>query len=160
VIAEQIALVIETYTADSNLLLENPTDPKGFTDVLTADKMLFQDTTNLTADNSCLDDVRIAFVNTWVGEAGASTQTDATRGEKAIYDAAVELCISKMGDQITEATAEINAKITDYTNEADKQENKAKETFLRLIESSMIKLHGLTDLTATEVVELKDAIIA
>ena len=65
-----------------------------------------------------------------------------------------------MGDQITEATAEINAKITDYTNEADKQENKAKETFLRLIESSMIKLHGLTDLPATEVVELKDAIIA
>jgi hypothetical protein len=65
-----------------------------------------------------------------------------------------------MNDQVTEATAEINAKITGYTDDAGKQENKARETFLRLIESSMVKLHGLTDLTASEVVTLKDAIIA
>jgi hypothetical protein len=132
----------------------------GFTDVLAADKMLFQDSSGTTAGASCLDDVRIAFMNTWVGELGATTQTDATRGEKLIYDAAVELCITKMGTQITEASTEIDAKIDGYTDEANKQENKAKETFLRLIESSMIKLHGLTDLTATEVVELKEAIIA
>lgn len=86
-------------------------------------------------------------------------QTDASRGEKHIYDAAVELCYDKMSDQINEATAEINAKITGYTTDAGKQENKARETFLRLIESSMIKLHGLTGLTATEVIDLKEAII-
>ena len=87
-------------------------------------------------------------------------QTDDTRGEKYIYDAAVELCITKMNDQVTEAKAEIDARITTYTDDAAKQENKARETFLRLIESSMVKLHGLTGLTAEEVVTLKDAIIA
>lgn len=90
----------------------------------------------------------------------AMPQTDATRGEKNIYDAAVELCFTKMTDQIAEAKAEINEKITGYTEDAAKQEAKAKQTFLRLIESSMVKLHGLQHLTAAETIDLKEAIIA
>ena len=40
-----------------------------------------------------------------------------------------------------------------------KQEHKAKADFLRLIEASIIKLHGITTLTGQEKVELKDAIV-
>jgi len=132
----------------------------GFTNVLSTDKTAFANTGDTTTDGtSCLDVVRMDFALVFNGDATASPQTDATRGEKFIYDAAVELCFEKMNDQVAEAKAEIDAKIMTYTEDAGKQENKARETFLRLIESSMVKLHGLTDLTAVEVVTLKDAII-
>ena len=40
-----------------------------------------------------------------------------------------------------------------------KQEHKAKADFLRLIEASIIKLHGITTLTNQEKVDLKDRIV-
>ena len=46
-----------------------------------------------------------------------------------------------------------------YTADAEKQEHKAKADFLRLIESSIVKLHDLTNLTGVEKVALKDAIV-
>jgi hypothetical protein len=50
--------------------------------------------------------------------------------------------------------------ITDYNDDAVKQEHKAKADFLRLIEASIIKLHGITSLTSEKKIELKDAIVA
>jgi len=130
-----------------------------FVQVLSTDLTAFQDSGLTTG--SCLNEVRDTFEKLYTGDASATTvQTDDTRGEGPIYDAATNLCLDKLDDFRTEATNEIDDKIDSYTNDADKQENKAKETFLRLIESSMVKLHGLTDLTATEKVTLKEAIIA
>jgi len=125
------------------------------------DLTAFKDTPGAASATAtaCLDVVRYDFDFVFNGDGAATTQTDATRGEKAIYDAAHELCLTKMSELQTEADADIDAKIMTYTDDADKQENKARETFMRLIESSMIKLHGLTDLTALERIDLKEAII-
>jgi hypothetical protein len=156
-IATAIAAEIADFQEASNELLTN-TGGTGFADTLTTDTSAFANT-DTNVGTSCLDEVRNDFNVVFTGDSMVVPPTDASRGEKYIYDAAVELCFEKMNDQVTEATAEINAKITGYTDDAGKQENKARETFLRLIESSMVKLHGLTDLTASEVVTLKDAII-
>lgn len=48
--------------------------------------------------------------------------------------------------------------ITEYDNDALDQVTKAKSDFLRLMEATLIKLHGL-DLTGTEKHDLKDAIV-
>ena len=153
-----IAAEIAAFEEASEELLDNGSAPLGFTNTLVTDTADFANTEGLN-EESCLNQVRSDFSTVFNGDATVMPQTDASRGEKHIYDEAVELCIEKMNDQITEAAAEIDAKIDGYTADAAKQENKARETFLRLIESSMVKLHGLTDLTATEVVTLKDAII-
>lgn len=54
----------------------------------------------------------------------------------------------------------MDAQITSYEEDALKQEHKAKADFLRLIEASIIKLHGLSTLTGDEKITLKDAIVA
>lgn len=59
----------------------------------------------------------------------------------------------------SEASGELSTKINDYDVENQKQQWKAKADFLRLIESSMVKLHDLTNLNGLEKVELKEAII-
>ena len=157
----EIALIVATFETDSNALLTNAAAPMGFMETLMTDLTAFKDTPGAASATAtaCLDVVRYDFDFVFNGDGAATTQTDATRGEKAIYDAAHELCLTKMSELQTEADADIDAKIMTYTDDAGKQENKARETFMRLIESSMIKLHGLTDLTALERIDLKEAII-
>jgi len=58
-----------------------------------------------------------------------------------------------------DAEAVILAKCVNYSNDANKQHHKAKADFLRLIESSMKKLVGLSGLTAEEVIDLKTLIV-
>lgn len=156
----EIAGIVTAFETASDLLLTNATDSDGFMDTLMVDLAAFKDTGATSAtETACLNVVRYDFDFVFNGDGAATTQTDATRGEKAIYDAAHELCLTKMSELQTEADADIAAKILTYTDDAGKQENKARETFMRLIESSMIKLHGLTDLTALERIDLKEAII-
>ena len=164
-IEADIAAAITEFDEASQLLLTD-TDAvtsTAFVQVLAADLTAFEDT--LMTDGSggqtgsCLDEVRTTFDKLFRGDPSALQQTDDTRGEGPIYDAATTLCLTKMDAFRDEAADEIGDKVDSYTADAAKQENKAKETFLRLIESSMVKLHGLTDLTATERVELKEAII-
>ena len=59
----------------------------------------------------------------------------------------------------TEAETEIQEQIDAYVADADKQEHKARATFLALIESSMVKLHGLTNITGLERNIIAEAII-
>lgn len=59
-----------------------------------------------------------------------------------------------------DAEAVLAAKCLTYTDDAEKQHHKAKADFLRLIESSMKKLVGLSNLTPEEVVDLKTLIVA
>ena len=62
---------------------------------------------------------------------------------EALYDD----CKAELDEFKIDAVAEMNAQVTAYTNDTLKQEHKAKADFLRLIEASIIKLHGLTNLT-------------
>ena len=97
-IAAAIEAEIDTFTNDSNNLLTQGTEPMGFTNILATDLTAFKDTEASDAEGSCLDVIRATFEIVWQGDAMAMPQTDATRGEKNIYDAAVEQCIDKMND--------------------------------------------------------------
>ena len=97
-IAAAIEAEIDTFTTDSNNLLTQGTEPMGFTNILATDLTAFKDTEASDAEGSCLDVIRATFEIVWQGDAMAMPQTDATRGEKNIYDAAVEQCIDKMND--------------------------------------------------------------
>jgi len=118
----EIAGIVTAFETASDLLLTNATDSDGFMDTLMVDLAAFKDTGATSAtETACLNVVRYDFDFVFNGDGAATTQTDATRGEKAIYDAAHELCLTKMSELQTEASADIDAKILTYTADADKQ---------------------------------------
>jgi hypothetical protein len=74
---------------------------------------------------------------------------------QALYDD----CKVELDEFKADAEAEMQTQIDAYNADAGKQEHKAKADFLRLIEASIIKLHGITSLTGAEKVALKQAIV-
>ena len=74
---------------------------------------------------------------------------------QALYDD----CKAELDEFKLDAEAEMMTQIDAYKADAGKQEHKAKADFLRLIEASIIKLHGIKTLTGEEKVMLKDAIV-
>ena len=68
-------------------------------------------------------------------------------------------CTTELSEFSLQSTTELTELIADYTADTAKQVNKAKSDFLRLMEATLIKLHGLTDLDGAEKKALKDAIV-
>lgn len=78
---------------------------------------------------------------------------------KVDFQALYDDCKAELDEFKIDVETEMQAQITTYEEDALKQEHKAKADFLRLIEASIIKLHGITSLTGAEKVALKQAIV-
>ena len=140
--------------------MDQSTPPLGFTTYLADAALLFSDTladTEVTGTTlSCLDQVRVDFKDVYdnplLGTVPAS-------GLKVDFQALYDDCKAELDEFKTDVETEMQAQITTYEEDALKQEHKAKADFLRLIEASIIKLHGISTLTGAEKVTLKTAIV-
>ena len=112
------------------------------------------------ASLSCLDRVRIDFMNVFDDPVNMTLGQTEAAGLKVELEALYQDCKTELDNFKTDAETEMQTQITAYTDDTAKQEHKAKADFLRLIESSITKLHGLTSLTAQEKIDIKDLIVA
>jgi hypothetical protein len=151
--------LITAFETDSDALLTQVGGVDlSFTAYLAEAKTAFEyNPANTTeADFSCLDTVRANFTNVYDDPVDGTTPAAGLKVDlKALYDD----CKAELDEFKIDAETEMDAQITAYENDSMKQEHKAKADFLRLIEASIIKLHGITTLTADKKVELKDAIV-
>lgn len=105
---------------------------------------------------SCLDQVRVDFKDVYENP---ELSPAAESGLKFDFQALYDDCKAELDEFKVDVETEMQAQITTYEEDALKQEHKAKADFLRLIEASIIKLHGITSLTGAKKVELKEAIV-
>jgi hypothetical protein len=143
----QIETLITEFETNSGLLLLDQTDMLGFTQYLADAKTAFDyDAANVVeADFSCLDTVRANFTNVY--EDPISADQPEASGLKVDLQALYDDCKAELDEFKIDAETEMDAQITAYEEDSMKQEHKAKADFLRLIEASIIKLHGITSLT-------------
>ena len=99
------------------------------------------------ASLSCLDRVRIDFMDVYDDPVNMTLGQTEAAGLKVDLEALYQDCKTELDNFKTDAETEMQTQITAYEDDTAKQEHKAKADFLRLIEASIIKLHGLTNLT-------------
>ena len=142
------------------MLILDTNNSLGFTQYLADAALLFSDTladeemTGVTL--SCLDQVRVDFKDTYDNPLLADVPAS---GLKVDFQALYDDCKAELDEFKVDIETEMQAQIDGYSADALKQEHKAKADFLRLIEASIIKLHGISSLTSEEKVTLKTAII-
>ena len=164
VIDAQIVTLTTAFETNSDLLIENTMTNLGFKTYLTDAAAAFSRDTMITADAavlSCLDEVYINFTNVYDDPESMVAPVQAENmGLKYDLEALYDDCKAELDEFKIDAEAQMQTQITAYTNDANKQEHKAKADFLRLIETSIIKLHGFNNLTSAEKILLKTAIVA
>jgi hypothetical protein len=152
---EDIETCITEFETETNtLLVDDPDSPAaGFIFDNMAKLLAFADTGAAGVTESCLDVVRATFYDVF-------DEDEALTGESYDIVAVYDDCKAELDAFKLDAEEVIAAKCLNYTLDADKQHHKAKADFLRLIESSMKKLVGLSGLTPEEVIDLKTLIVA
>jgi len=97
--------------------------------------------------------VRATFLKVW------KDNSDSNKGEQKNLNDVYDECLDEMNDFKDDAEEAFDELIDYHGDDASKQQDKAKSDFVRLIESSMIKIHGIEHLTPEERADLQDQLI-